>query len=96
VALDGDFVAYVALHGQTKGDNVSATDLVTPISEWLALAKQAGIETIFVTTGGPPSTEKQRHCGVRSTETKTRQTTKADPRSPGTPSSAPSQARFMI
>jgi flap endonuclease-1 len=64
VAIDGDFVMYLALHGQTSGKNVSAADISRHIAHWLRLAESAGVHVIFVTTGGPPPLEKQLHCSV--------------------------------
>ena len=64
VAIDGDFVMYMALLGHTQGDEVTPTEIAKHISRWLELAKRAGIITIFVTTGGPPPVEKQTHCSL--------------------------------
>jgi 5'-3' exonuclease len=63
-AIDGDFVMYTALMGHTTGTRVSAVEISGHIKHWLNLAHQAGILTIFVTTGGPPPVEKQTHCSV--------------------------------
>jgi 5'-3' exonuclease len=64
VAIDGDFVMYIALHGHTKGEAVNPVEIARHIGQWLVLARKADIETIFVTTGGPAPTEKQNHCSV--------------------------------
>jgi flap endonuclease-1 len=64
VAIDGDSVIYIALHGHTKGDAVHAAEIASHIGRWLELAKQSDIHTVFVTTGGPPPIEKQNHCSV--------------------------------
>jgi flap endonuclease-1 len=64
VAIDGDLLMYIALHGHTKGEAVRAADIAKPIAHWLERAKQAEIHTIFVTTGGPPPIEKQNHCSA--------------------------------
>jgi len=64
VAIDGDFVMYTALHGYTTGADVTPIELAAQITQWLGLAKSAGIQTIFVTTGGEPPMEKQTHCSV--------------------------------
>lgn len=64
VAIDGDFLMYMALHGYTTGQDVTPTEIAKQIAQWLGLAKSAGIHTIFVTTGGAPPLEKQTHCSV--------------------------------
>jgi 5'-3' exonuclease len=78
VAIDGDFVMYVALHGHTKGATVTAEEIAKPISKWLDLAKRAGIHAIFVTTGGPPPVEKQAHCSVLRKRKRDRQQERID------------------
>ena len=78
IAIDGDFVMYIALHGHTKGITVTAVDIAKPISKWLDLAQCAGIHTIFVTTGGPPPVEKQTHCSVLRKRKRDRQQERID------------------
>lgn len=73
VAIDGDFMMYIALHGYTTGTVVTAGEIAAPIMRWLERARVAGIQTIFVTTGGPSPLEKQAHCGVLRTLKRARQ-----------------------
>ena len=77
IALDGDFVLYVALHGYTHGITVTAIELARHISKWLDLAKQAGIQTIFVTTGGPTPQEKS-FCNILRKRKRDRQKERID------------------
>jgi 5'-3' exonuclease len=78
VAIDGDFVLYIALHGHTKGLLVTPAELAKHVSHWLLRAKQAEIQTIFVTTGGPPPVEKQNHCSVLRKRKRDRQQERID------------------
>lgn len=78
VAIDGDFVMYLALHGHTKGTTVTAMEIARHISKWMDLAKRAGIHAIFVTTGGPPPIEKQTHCSVLRKRKRDRQQERID------------------
>jgi flap endonuclease-1 len=73
VAIDGDFVMYMALLGHTKGNDVQPSEIAKHISRWLKLAEHAGVTTIFVTTGGPPPVEKQNHCCIARKNTRERQ-----------------------
>ena len=62
VALDGDFVLYQALHGYTRGEDVTPQEVASHIVKWLTKARLVGIQTIFVTTGGEAPAEKKDHC----------------------------------
>lgn len=60
VAIDGDFVLYKALHGYTHG-KVNPEEIASHVVKWLTTAETAGINTLFVTTGGKAPIEKQTH-----------------------------------
>jgi flap endonuclease-1 len=78
IALDGDFFIYKAMHGSTTGDAFTATDIGKRISQWLTLASDAGIRTIFVTTGGMVPIEKINHCEVQRKRKRDQQQTRID------------------
>ena len=62
VAMDGDYFLYKAMHGTTSGTTFTAKDLATCVIRWLRAARNAGIMTIFVTSGGAPPVEKIQQC----------------------------------